>query len=50
VPTEHKTDVRGKVSYLLSSMMTRLNYLIEAPSCGPEDANFAAFVEATSIV
>jgi hypothetical protein len=35
----------------LSSMMTRLNYLMEAPSdCGPEDANFSAFVEATSII
>jgi hypothetical protein len=31
--------------------MTWLNHLMEAPSeCGPEDANFAAFVEATSII
>jgi hypothetical protein len=50
VPVEQKADVRGKGSYPLSSMMTRLNYLTEAPSCGPEDANFVAFIEATSIV
>jgi hypothetical protein len=31
--------------------MTRLNYLAEAPSsCGLEDADFAAFIEATSII
>jgi hypothetical protein len=31
--------------------MTRLNHLTEAPSeCDPEDTNFAAFVEATSII
>jgi hypothetical protein len=48
---EQKADVRGKGSYLLSSTMTCLNYLMEAPSSGgPEDANFAAFVETTSSV
>jgi hypothetical protein len=32
-------------------MMTRLTHLMKAPSeCGPEDANFTAFVEATSII
>jgi hypothetical protein len=51
VPVEQKADVRGKGSYPLSSMMSRLNYLMEAPSsCGPEDANFVAFIEATSII
>jgi hypothetical protein len=51
VPLEHKADVRGKVSYLLSSTMTPLDYLTEAPSsCGPKDANFVAFNEATSII
>jgi hypothetical protein len=31
--------------------MTWLNHLMEAPSeCGLEDANFVAFVEATSII
>jgi hypothetical protein len=30
-------------------MMTRLSYLMETP-CGPEDANFAAFIEVTSII
>jgi hypothetical protein len=35
----------------LSSTMTRLNYLMEAPSdCGLEDANFLAFVEVTYII
>jgi hypothetical protein len=48
---EQKANVRGKGSYPLSSTMTRLNYLTEAPSsCGPEDANFVAFIEATSII
>jgi hypothetical protein len=50
VLAEQKDNVRGKGSYPLSSTMSRLNYLTEAPSCGPEDANFAAFVEVTSIV
>jgi hypothetical protein len=51
VPTEQKADVRGKGSYPLSSMMTHLDYLTEAPfSCGPEDTNFEAFVEVTSII
>jgi hypothetical protein len=51
VPAEQTTDVQGKGNYPLSSMMTRLNYLMEAPfDCGLEDANFAAFVEATSII
>jgi hypothetical protein len=51
VPVEQKADVRGKGSYLLSSTMTQLNYLMEAPSsCGPEDANFATIIEATSII
>jgi hypothetical protein len=31
--------------------MTELNYLTKVPSCcGSEDANFAAFTEATSLV
>jgi hypothetical protein len=30
--------------------MTRLNYLTETPSCGLDDANFAAFIEVTSII
>jgi hypothetical protein len=51
VPAEQKADVRGKESYPLSSTMTRLNYLTEGPSSfGLEDANFATFVEATSII
>jgi hypothetical protein len=47
---EQKVDVRGKGKYSLSSKMTQLNHLTEAPSCGPEDTDFAAFVEATSII
>jgi hypothetical protein len=51
VPAEQKADVRGKGSYPLSSMLTRLNYLMEVPSsCGPKGANFVAFIEATSII
>jgi hypothetical protein len=50
VPVEQKAVVQGKGCYPLSSTMTRLNYLTEAPSCcGSEDANFATFVEVTSI-
>jgi hypothetical protein len=31
--------------------MTKMNYLMEVPpSCGPEDANVAAFVEVTSLI
>jgi hypothetical protein len=41
----------GKANYPLSSMMTLLNYLTEAPSdCRLEDANVVAFAEATSII
>jgi hypothetical protein len=51
VPMEQKANVRGKGSYPLSSMMTRLNYLTEVPSsCGLEDANLVAFIEVTSII
>jgi hypothetical protein len=51
VPTEQMADGRGKGNYPLSSTMTQLNYLMEAPSdCGPEDPNFVAFVEVTSII
>jgi hypothetical protein len=51
VPVEQKADVWGKGSYLLSSTMTCLNYLMEAPSSGgSKDANFVAFVETTSSV
>jgi hypothetical protein len=51
VPVEQKVNVRGKGSYLLSSTMTHLNYLMEEPSsCGPKDANFVSFIEETSII
>jgi hypothetical protein len=31
--------------------MTKLDYLREVPSsCGPEDANFVAFIQATSLI
>jgi hypothetical protein len=41
-------DGRGKGSYPLSSMMTQLNYLTDAPSaCGPNDTNIVSFIEAT---
>jgi hypothetical protein len=48
---ERKANVGGKGSYPLSSMMTQLNYLMEAPSsCDPDNANVAAFVVVTSII
>jgi hypothetical protein len=30
--------------------MTKLNYLTEVPSCGPDNTNFEAFIEATSLI
>jgi hypothetical protein len=51
VPAEQTANARGKGNYPLSSTMTRLNYLMEAPSdCRLEDTNFVAFIEATSII
>jgi hypothetical protein len=51
VPAEQPVDTRGKGNYLLSSTITQLNHLMKASSeCGLEDANFVAFVEATSII
>jgi hypothetical protein len=51
VPVERIGDGHGKGNYLLSLTMTPLTHLIEAPSsCGPDDANAAAFIEVTSII
>jgi hypothetical protein len=51
VHVEQKADVQGEGSYLLSLMMTPLNYLAETPSsCGPHNTNVVDFVEATSII
>jgi hypothetical protein len=51
VPSEPIANIRGKGNYLLSSVMTLLNYLTDAPfECDPEDVNVAAFAEATSII
>jgi hypothetical protein len=44
-------DVRGNGNYPLSSTMTQLNYLLDAPfECNPLDRNVAALVEAASII
>jgi hypothetical protein len=51
VPSKQKADSQGQRTYPLSSKMTKMNYLMEVPSsCGPEDANVVAFVEATSLI
>jgi hypothetical protein len=51
VPSEHKLDSSGQRTYLLSSKMSKMNYLTYVPSsCGPEDANIAVFIEATSLI
>jgi hypothetical protein len=51
VPLEQVADVRGKGNYPLRSMMSQLEYLIDAPfKCDLEDVNMAAFAEATSII
>jgi hypothetical protein len=51
VPSEQLTDVQGKGSYLLRSTMTLLDCLNDSPfECSLEDADVAAFVEATSTI
>jgi hypothetical protein len=51
VPSEQTADSQGKRAYPLSLKMMELNYLMEVPSsCGPEDDDFAAFVEVTSLI
>jgi hypothetical protein len=48
---EWKADSPCERTYPLSSMMVKMNYLTEVPSCcDPEDANTVAFVEATSMI
>jgi hypothetical protein len=51
VPSDQKADFRDKRTYPLSSNMTKLDYLTEVcSSCGPEDANFVTFIDATSLI
>jgi hypothetical protein len=51
VHSDQKVDFHSKRTYPLSSKMTKLDYLMEVPSsCGLEDANFVAFIEATSLI
>jgi hypothetical protein len=51
VPSEHKLDSSGQRTYPLSSKMSKMNYLTYVlSSCGPEDANIAVFIEATSLI
>jgi hypothetical protein len=51
VPSEQGKDFKGPRTYPLSSQMTRLTHEMDVPSsCGLEDADFKAFVEATSLI
>jgi hypothetical protein len=51
VPLEQKPDSSGQRTYPLGSKMTKMNYLTEVPSsCGLENTNVAAFIEATSLI
>jgi hypothetical protein len=51
VPLEQKPDSSGQRTYPLSSKMTKMNYLTEVPSsCGLENTNVVAFIEATSLI
>jgi hypothetical protein len=51
VPAEQMADVQGKGHYPLSSTMTQLNYLTDAPfECDPKDMNVEAFAEVASII
>jgi hypothetical protein len=48
---EQSGDFRGQTTYPLSSKMTPLVYEMDvSSSCGPEDADFMAFIEVTSLV
>jgi hypothetical protein len=51
VPLEQIADVRGKGSYPLRSVMSQLDYLIDALfECCPADMNVVAFAKAASII
>jgi hypothetical protein len=51
VSSDQKADFHGTRTYLLSSKMTMLGYPMEVPFfCGPKDANFTTFIEATSFI
>jgi hypothetical protein len=51
VPSEQGKDLKGQKTYPLSSQMTRLIHKMDvSSSCGPEDGDFIAFVEATSLI
>jgi hypothetical protein len=51
VPSKQGNDFHGQKNYLSSSQMTRLIHEIDiSSSCGPEDADFTAFVEATLLI
>jgi hypothetical protein len=51
VPSEQKADSLCQKTYSLSSNMTKMYYLTEVPfSCGPKDANVAAFIEVASLI
>jgi hypothetical protein len=51
VTLEQAADVQGKWNYPLRSMMTLLNYLMDALfECGPGDANVVAFAEAAGLI
>jgi hypothetical protein len=51
VPSEQGNDFQGQKTYPLSSQITRLIHEMDvSSSCSPEDADFTAFVEATSLI
>jgi hypothetical protein len=51
VPSEQGKDFKGQKTYHLSSQMTHLIHEMDvSSSCGPEDGDFKAFVEATSLI
>jgi hypothetical protein len=49
--SEQGKDFKGSRTYPLSSQMTHLAHETDVPlSCGPEDVDFKAFLEATSLI
>jgi hypothetical protein len=51
VPSEQGNDFQGQKTYPLSSQMTHLIHEMDVSSCcGPEDDDFTAFIEVTSLI
>jgi hypothetical protein len=50
VPSKQGENFQGPKTYPLSSKMTPLGHEMDVSSCSPEDADFTAFGEVTSLI